>query len=190
MGVGVCGNEVVSLGPLSRPSPTRGEGTEVRLAFEVMPVCAPMPARPWAMPGLRSSASDGSSAGVSGRAALARVGFAGSFFECFAGLRACGARGRSGPFAIATIWVESHGEESAALCARHSGLPRMRQVRNPYSLTGESFRAPRFARPRMKVYSSRIPARLMTSPHLLASAAINAANSSGVPPAGSSPTFR
>ena len=141
----------------------------MRFAFEVMPVCAPMPARPWAMPGLRSSASDGSSAGVSGRAALARVGFAGSFFECFAGLRACGARGRSGLFAIATIWVESGGEESDASVASRRSCPPPSQER---------------------VYSSRIPARLMTSPHLLASAAINAANSSGVPPAGSSPMFR
>src|SRR5580692_3794982 len=53
------------------------------------------------------SASDGSSGDESGRAALARVGLAGSFFECFAG-------SRSGRFAMATIWVESGGEESAA----------------------------------------------------------------------------
>src|ERR1700730_8652430 len=52
------------------------------------------------------SASDGSSAGTSGRAALARVGLAGSFFECFAG-------SRSGRFAMAPIWVESGGRESA-----------------------------------------------------------------------------
>src|ERR1700684_1758195 len=53
------------------------------------------------------SASAGSSGDESGRAALARVGFAGSFFECFAG-------SRSGRFAMAPIWVESGGEESAA----------------------------------------------------------------------------
>src|SRR4029077_15997079 len=68
-------------------------------------------------------ASDGSSVGVSGRAALARVGFAGSFFECFAGSRPCGARGRSGPFAIVTIWVESGGEESDASAARGTIVP-------------------------------------------------------------------
>jgi len=53
------------------------------------------------------SASDGSSSGTSGRAALARVGLAGSFFECLAG-------SRSGRFAMAPIWVESPSEESAA----------------------------------------------------------------------------
>src|SRR3984957_12194032 len=53
------------------------------------------------------SASDGSSGDESGRAALARVGLAGSFFECLAG-------SRSGRFAMAPIWVESLGEESAA----------------------------------------------------------------------------
>ena len=52
------------------------------------------------------SASDGSSGEESGRAALARVGLAGSFFECFAG-------SRSGRFAMAPIWVESGVEESA-----------------------------------------------------------------------------
>ena len=63
-----------------------------------------MPARPWPIPGLSRSASLGSSTGMSGRAALARVGLAGSFFECFAGSR--------GFDAMATIWVESGGEES------------------------------------------------------------------------------
>src|ERR1700693_6178066 len=53
------------------------------------------------------SANAGSSGDESGRAALARVGLAGSFFECFAG-------SRSGRFAMAPIWVESRGEESAA----------------------------------------------------------------------------
>src|SRR5580704_624453 len=59
------------------------------------------------MAGFRMSASAGSSGDESGRAALARVGFAGSFFECFAG-------SRSGRFAMDPIWVESDGEESAA----------------------------------------------------------------------------
>src|SRR5579863_8749133 len=36
-------------------------------------------------------------------------------------------------------------------------------------------------------YSNLIPARSITSPHFLESDAINAANASGVPPAGSSP---
>src|ERR1700682_1531318 len=53
------------------------------------------------------SASDGSSGDESGRAALARVGFAGSFFECLAG-------SRSGRFAMAPIWVESEAKESTA----------------------------------------------------------------------------
>src|SRR5262249_44673817 len=79
-----------------------------------------MPARPCPMPGLSKSANDGSSAGVSGRAALARVGFAGSFFECVAGSRRCGACGRSGPFAIVTIWVESHCRGSTANVAHVS----------------------------------------------------------------------
>ena len=52
------------------------------------------------------SASVGSSGEEAGRAALARVGLAGSFFECFAG-------SRSGRFAMAPIWVESGVEESA-----------------------------------------------------------------------------
>ena len=66
------------------------------------------------MPGLSSSASAGSIGGRSGRDALARVGRAGSFFECLAGSRAglglrprggsCGAFGSSGAFAIAEIW--------------------------------------------------------------------------------------
>src|SRR5262249_48007036 len=62
------------------------------------------------MPGLSKSASAGSIGGCSGRAALARVGFAGSFLECLAGSRAgpcfdlCGAFGSSGAFAIAEIW--------------------------------------------------------------------------------------
>src|SRR5262249_1070212 len=49
------------------------------------PVCDPGPAVPWPMPGLSKSASAGSIAGCSGRAALARVGFAGSFFGFFGG---------------------------------------------------------------------------------------------------------
>src|SRR5690242_19367355 len=83
-----------------------------------------MPARPWPMPGLSRSANDGSSVGVSGRAALARVGFAGSFFECFAGSRRCGARGRSEPFTMVTIWVEYGGEESDATCGSWPSLTR------------------------------------------------------------------
>ena len=43
---------------------------------------------------------------MSGRDALARVGLAGSFFECFAGCLG------SGRFAMRVIWVESAGEES------------------------------------------------------------------------------
>src|SRR5262245_55919833 len=59
------------------------------------------------MPGLSSSASAGSVGGASGRAALARVGRAGSFLECLAGSRVglpLGAFGGSGAFAIAEIW--------------------------------------------------------------------------------------
>src|SRR6202049_2475941 len=58
------------------------------------------------MAGFRMSANAGSSGEESGRAALARVGLAGSFFECFAG-------SRSGRFAMAPIWVESGVEERA-----------------------------------------------------------------------------
>ena len=57
---------------------------------------------PWPMAGLSRSASASSSAGASGRAALARVGLAGSFFECLAGSRCFGA--------IGPIWGESGGE--------------------------------------------------------------------------------
>src|ERR1700675_3138802 len=60
------------------------------------------------MAGFRMSASAGSSGEASGRAALARVGLARAFFECFAGSRGFGL------FAMAPIWVESGGEESAA----------------------------------------------------------------------------
>src|SRR5271167_1339671 len=59
------------------------------------------------MAGLSKSASAGSSGEASGRAALARVGLAGSFFECFAG-------SRSGRFAMTPICVASGGGESAA----------------------------------------------------------------------------
>src|ERR1700728_291264 len=62
------------------------------------------------MAGFRMSASAGSSGEESGRAALARVGFAGSFFECFAG-------SRSGRFAMTPIWVESGSVKSAAVLA-------------------------------------------------------------------------
>ena len=70
-----------------------------------IPVCAPRPARPWPMAGLSRSARLGSSGEESGREALARVGLAGSFFECFAG-------SRSGRFAMVPIWVKSAAEES------------------------------------------------------------------------------
>src|SRR5262245_64023224 len=59
------------------------------------------------MPGLSSSASAGSVGDASGRAALSRVGRAGSFCECLAGSRLglpFGAFGGSGAFAIAEIW--------------------------------------------------------------------------------------
>ncbi len=71
------------------------------------------------MPGLSKSASAGSIGGCSGRAALARVGRAGSFFECLAGSRAgfClglrGAFGSSGVFAIAEIWRRGYDGERA-----------------------------------------------------------------------------
>src|SRR5262249_11060815 len=68
------------------------------------PVCEPGPAVPWPMPGLSSSASAGSIGGSSGRDALARVGFAGSFFECLAGSRLGFCDGLSGGFGIAGIW--------------------------------------------------------------------------------------
>ena len=56
--------------------------------------------------------NQGNLAGVFRRDALARVGLAGSFFECLAGSR------WFGPFAIGTIWGESGSEESDAF-ARH-----------------------------------------------------------------------
>ena len=61
------------------------------------------------MAGLSRSASDGSIGDESGRDALARVGFAGSFLECFAGLRG----GFFGDFAIARIWASDGGEGRA-----------------------------------------------------------------------------
>jgi hypothetical protein len=70
---------------------------------ESSPVCEPTPAVPLLMPGLSSSASAGSVGGKSGRAALARVGLAGSFFA-FAG--------RDGGFAIAAnmATAKQHGK--------------------------------------------------------------------------------
>src|SRR6185437_8802862 len=85
------------------------------------PVCDPMPARPLPMPGLSRSASESSSTGISGRDALARVGLAGSFFECLAG-------SRLGRFAMPTIWVESVGRKS-----RHSGARAIARERGIHS---------------------------------------------------------
>ena len=59
------------------------------------PVCEPTPAVPFSMPGLSSFSSAGAMAGSCSRAALARVGWAGSR----------GFLGRSGGFAIAGIWA-------------------------------------------------------------------------------------
>ena len=88
------------------------------------PVCEPGPAVPWPMPGLSSSASAGSVGGRSGRDALARVGRAGSFFECLAGSRAglpCGAFGCSGAFAIAEIWSLGYDRKRA----EHGSAPQI-----------------------------------------------------------------
>ena len=112
----------VAARPPTLPSPTRGEGVDARF-FSSRPVCEPTPARPRPMPGLSKSASDGSSGAESGRAALARVGFAGSFFECLAGSRYFGGAGRSGRFAMARIWAESgSGESVAVLAFRHTKM--------------------------------------------------------------------
>src|SRR5262245_42779966 len=70
------------------------------------------------MPGLSSSARAGSVGGASGRAALARVGRAGSFLECLAGSRGglpFGAFGGSGAFAIAEIWRLAYDGKRAEL---------------------------------------------------------------------------
>ena len=61
-----------------------------------MPVCAPTPAVPLAMPGLSSFSSSGASGFICSAAALERVGRAGSFG--FFGL---------GGFGIPGIWAES-----------------------------------------------------------------------------------
>ena len=118
--------------PPSLPSPTTGEGTESLRVWCSMPVCEPTPARPRPMAGLSNSASAGSSCGVSGRAALARVGLAGSFFECLAGWRPFGALGRSGLLAISPIWAESGGWKSDA-ASRHSQFCRahFRHAKSP-----------------------------------------------------------
>src|SRR3984957_8256423 len=68
------------------------------------------------------------------------------------------------------------GPFSSALRGRGRGV-------SPWPQYGSSPVA-RKVRPR---HSNLMPARLITSPHLAESEAINAANSSGVPPAGSSP---
>src|SRR6185437_1586646 len=140
------------------------------------PVCDPMPARPLPMPGLSRSASESSSTGISGRDALARVGLAGSFFECLAG-------SRLGRFAMPTIWVESVGRKS-----RHSGaraIAREPGIHSPSAGIISGLAA--VAAIRNDGYSNLMPARLITSPHFFESEAMVAANSSGVPPAGSSP---
>src|SRR5262249_34331199 len=64
------------------------------------------------MAGLSKSASAGAIGGSSGRAALARVGLAGSFLECFAGSRPgfFGAPGLPGVFAMPRIWAADQGE--------------------------------------------------------------------------------
>src|ERR1700745_2722686 len=99
------------------------------------------------MPGLSKSPSAGSIGGCSGRAALARVGRAGSFLECLAGSRAglClgrrGAFGSSRGFAIAEIWrrgydgkrperliVTSNFASAMEGTVRHRRAPTRRQV--------------------------------------------------------------
>src|SRR6201988_3515059 len=82
------------------------------------------------MRGLSSSASAGSVGGSSGRAALARVGRAGSFLECFAGSRLGVLRGGLGgsgeSVAIAAIWARGYGEGSA--CGGSSSTGSARRV--------------------------------------------------------------
>ena len=77
--------------------------------FGSIPVCAPTPAVPLPIAGLSRSASEGSIGEESGRDALARVGRAGSFLECFAGLRG----GFLGDFGIRPIWAWHRGEGRA-----------------------------------------------------------------------------
>jgi hypothetical protein len=72
----------------------------------VKPVWEPTPAVPRAMAGLSNSASAGASGCMSGRAALARVGRAGSF--AFFGGRV----ESSDDFAMGTIWACGGGKES------------------------------------------------------------------------------
>ncbi len=75
-------------------------------------------------------------------------------------------------------------EESAPV------IPDCRESGSPESIFADLrlwIRARRFASPRNDIHSNLMPARSITSPHFLESDAISAANSSGVPPAGSSP---
>src|SRR5262245_47381930 len=97
------------------------------------------------MPGLSSSASAGSVGGASGRAALARVGRAGSFLECLAGSRVglpFGAFGGSGAFAIAEIW-------RLAYDGKRAELPIVVRIRltGSRSLSSPRKRGPIFQRP-------------------------------------------
>src|ERR1700726_3323140 len=97
------------------------------------------------MAGFRMSASEGSSGDASGRAALARVGLAGSFFECLAG-------SRSGRFAMVTIWVESGGEKSVPV------IPGPRRVRPEVAgpMTG-SARSPESITPAQGIWIPDLP---------------------------------
>src|SRR5262245_19984980 len=111
------------------------------------------------MPGLSSSASAGSVGGASGRAALARVGRAGSFLECLAGSRGglpFGAFGGSGAFAIAEIW-------RLAYDGKRAELPIVIRIR----LTGS--RSPSSPRIRSRVYSksAHLSAHIGYSRHAL-----------------------
>src|SRR5579863_5389178 len=70
------------------------------------------------MAGLSKSANARSIGAESGRDALARVGLAGSFFECLAGSR---------PFTMTPIWAESASGKSG----RASSLRRAKRRSNP-----------------------------------------------------------
>jgi hypothetical protein len=94
------------------------------------PVCEPTPAVPRPMPGLSNSASAGSIGGRSGRAALARVGLAGSFF---------GFVGRDGGFAIAANMATAmqHGKSGEETNDHSEGL-RSRRLRGRAGLPAYS----------------------------------------------------
>src|SRR5215472_5091918 len=108
-------------------------------------------------------------------------------------------RGRAPACPAAPLWrgLVSLGLSSNVLPDRADAAPAADRGLSPSSQYGSSlgarkvrssFRVPRLSLgPEMTGYSNLIPARLMTSPHFWESAAISAANSSGVPPAGSSP---